>query len=103
LEGVVVADATFARYRGSESEFASIVEALGKGTRGVTKALRVLAFADGRADSPGESISRVEIARLGFAPPELQAEVRDPSGFVGRLDFYWPIQRIGGEFDGLVK
>jgi hypothetical protein len=55
-------------------------------------ARRVVAFADGRADSVGESRSRVAIAAAGLPTPVLQWEVRaeGTGGFVGRVDFGWP-------------
>lgn len=61
------------------------------------------AFADPRAESVGESVSRVLIAELGFAPPELQIEFRLPDGRLARADFYWPEAGLVGEFDGEVK
>ena len=42
------------------------------------------------------------IDALGFAPPELQAELRDASGLM-RVDFLWRTERIVLEFDGRVK
>ncbi|WP_210479687.1 hypothetical protein [Naasia sp. SYSU D00948] len=64
---------------------------------------RVLQFADPRAESPGESLSRVAIAELGFPAPELQVDIRDVNGVAGRVDFYWPAHRLVGEFDGDLK
>ena len=41
---------------------------------------------------------------LGLPVPDLQVEVRTPSGlFVGRTDFGWRQHRLLGEFDGRVK
>ncbi len=61
-------------------------------------ARRVAAFADGRAESPGETRSRVAIHRAGLPAPVLQYRV------VGtRTDFGWPEYRTVGEFDGKVK
>ncbi len=74
------------------------------GWPGCPKAGRVLAFADGRAESVGESRSRVALARLGLPPPVLQWEVRrDSSELVGRVDFGWPDRGVVGEFDGKIK
>jgi hypothetical protein len=69
---------------------------------GIGAARRVVAFADGRSGSVGESRSRVAIARAGLPPPVLQWEVLTAYGrcFV---DFAWPEQRVVGEFDGRVK
>lgn len=69
-------------------------------------ALRIraaLAFADPASGSPGESVSRALIHRLGFKAPELQCEIRDVRGLIGFTDFGWTRERLCGEFDGLVK
>jgi Transcriptional regulator, AbiEi antitoxin len=68
------------------------------------RARRVVAFADARAESPGESLSRVAIAGHGLPAPELQAPIHDASGsLVGRVDFLWREHRTIGEFDGKLK
>lgn len=66
--------------------------------RGMTRARRALRFADARAESPGESVSRVRIDEDGFSPPVLQ---QDFGRY--RVDFWWPRAGIVGEFDGLEK
>ncbi|MFI5099104.1 MAG: type IV toxin-antitoxin system AbiEi family antitoxin domain-containing protein [Actinomycetes bacterium] len=66
-------------------------------------ARRVVEFADGRSESPGESLSRVAIASHGLPAPQLQAWVHDSAGPIGRVDFLWPEQRVVGEFDGRLK
>lgn len=72
------------------------------GWPGVPAARRVVAFADGRAESVGESRSRIAIALAGLPPPELQWAV--PCGAsTAYTDFAWPEQRTVGEFDGKVK
>ncbi|MFC0249650.1 hypothetical protein ACFFIO_14185 [Citricoccus parietis] len=61
-------------------------------------------FADGRAESPGESLTRAVIHCLGFEVPDLQYPVHDQHGeFLGRVDFWWPSIRLVGEFDGHIK
>jgi hypothetical protein len=56
-------------------------------------ARRVVAFADGRAESPGETRSRVAIRRAGLPTPTLQYRV------IGtRTDFAWEEFRTVGEF-----
>lgn len=67
------------------------------------RALAVAGFADGRAESPLESASRVCMALAGAPPPQLQATVEDLLGFRARLDFVWPEQLIAGEADGASK
>ena len=72
-------------------------------TRNRRKVYRALEFADGRAESPGESLSRVVIHELGFPQPELQVRIVDRDGLAGVSDFGWEGFRHLGEFDGLVK
>ena len=56
-------------------------------------ARRVVAFADGRAESPGETRSRVAIRRAGLPAPALQYST---SGF--RCDFGWEEHGTVAEF-----
>ncbi|MCC3269733.1 type IV toxin-antitoxin system AbiEi family antitoxin domain-containing protein [Arthrobacter gengyunqii] len=69
-----------------------------------TRARRVISFADGRSESPGESYSRAVLYLHGFPKPELQYEFRSTGGqFLGRTDFFWKDYALVGEFDGAVK
>ena len=73
-----------------------------RGWPGVPDARRVVAFADGRSESVGESRSRVAIALTGLPPPELQWPV--PCGAsTAYTDFAWPEYRTVGEFDGKLE
>ncbi len=61
-------------------------------------------LADGLAESPGESWTRVLFASLGLPKVEPQVVIRDTRGrFVGRVDFLFRAERTIVEFDGLVK
>lgn len=100
-DAVVVADAAFRLYPGARAEFAALVDAYGR-RRGYQKALDVLLFADERSGSVGESLSRVEMYRLGFAKPELQVRIVT-DGLEEFADFGWLLVRALGEFDGEVK
>jgi hypothetical protein len=71
--------------------------------RGRRQLVRAIEFADGLAESPGESLSRVIIHQLGFPAPTLQESFFDRHGFIGRVDFWWPEQNLIGEFDGVAK
>lgn len=73
------------------------------GWRGVPAARRVIAFADGRSESVGESRSRVAIWHAGLLPPTPQWEVWHRGILLGRVDFAWPERRLVAEFDGRVK
>jgi hypothetical protein len=71
--------------------------------RGKRELLRALAFADPRSGSPGESLSRVNMALAGLPAPDLQAEFSDAQGRIGFVDFWWPGANLIGEFDGAAK
>ncbi|MEV7693121.1 hypothetical protein AB0N73_07285 [Microbacterium sp. NPDC089189] len=71
------------------------------GARGIRAARFVVAFADARADRPGESISRLYLHRLGYAPPGLQVAVPGPHGHDYAVDF--DLGAAWGEFDGALK
>ncbi len=70
---------------------------------GKRKCAAAVAFADGAADSPGESVSRVGMSVLGFPPPVLQQPFYDSAGLIGIVDFWWPEFNLIGEFDGFGK
>jgi hypothetical protein len=102
-QAVAVADSALHRRMTSPAELAAAVERAA-GRPGVAAAARVVAFADGRAESVGESRSRVAIARAGLPVPVLQFPLHALDGrYLGRADFGWPERRTVGEFDGLIK
>lgn len=68
----------------------------GRGTAGL-----VVDLADGLSDSPGESVSRLQMFRGNFPRPVLQREYRDEGGLIGYVDFDLP--GLIGEFDGRLK
>lgn len=87
---------------------AEILSALGRQSRmGRARAEAAIAFADERAESVGESWSRVVMHLLGFPAPELQATVRGFSGKQWLPDFRWVLPELPkpllGEFDGHEK
>lgn len=74
------------------------------GRTGARRARAVVAFADARAESVGESRSRVAMHLAGLPAPELQVVIRDDAvRQVARTDFGYPDLRVAGEFDGKVK
>ncbi|MDQ1173081.1 hypothetical protein QE430_001388 [Microbacterium testaceum] len=81
----------------------SAIDALDVSPRGRSRGRRVLEFADGRAQRPGESISRIRLDELGFASPSLQVAVDGPRGKTYWLDFGLDQANAWGEFDGKVK
>ncbi len=70
--------------------------------RGRKKLAWVFDFADARAESVGESVSRAVIDWLGFPAPTLQHEFFS-EGELDRTDFWWPTYRVIGESDGYGK
>lgn len=71
--------------------------------RGVRRARWILDFADGRAQLPGESVSRLHLHRIGFTGLELQPHVVGSEGDHYWMDFGFPRNRVFGEFDGQGK
>ena len=63
----------------------------------------MIEFADGRAQLPGESVSRLQLVRLGFARPRLQVPVAGPHGQTYWVDFGLDDVDALGEFDGKGK
>jgi hypothetical protein len=63
----------------------------------------VAAFADGRAESPLESLGRVALHEQGVEPPELQVEVWLGGVLLARVDHLWEQYAVIGEADGMGK
>lgn len=86
-----------------QGEVLAQISALPRRARGWRMAELAVRLADRRAESPLESLSRTRMFQLGMPMPELQVEFFDASGFIGRVDFYWPQLGIIGEADGRMK
>lgn len=100
--GVAVCDAVLRGGLTGEELIASLTRH--KGLKGLSRAWSVVRFADARAESPCESLSRVHILRAGLPAPELQYELRDRYGnLIARCDFAWPEFGLIGEADGVAK
>ena len=101
-DAVAVLDA--ALHRGGDPSLLDRLLVNACGRKGVRTARAALAFADRRAESVGESVSRARMAEVGLPAPVLQFEVFDHLGiWVARTDFCWRERRVVGEFDGRVK
>jgi hypothetical protein len=70
------------------------------GQRGWRRAQRAFDLADGRAQSPPESVLRVRLALAGLPRPEPQHPVELPGGAVYHPDIPWPGYRVAVEYDG---
>ncbi len=68
--------------------------------RGIVTARGLVAMADGKAESPMESRSRLRCIDGGLPPPDLQIDVRG-GGRCHRLDMGWRKQKVGLEYDSL--
>ena len=76
-------------------------DAVPRRRRGRPQAALVVDLADGDSMSAGESLSRVQMFRLGVPRPRLQVRHEDAQGLIGIVDFDW--DGAVGEFDGKVK
>lgn len=95
-------DAALARLGPDGREMPAAAADLADRSRGRSRMQQVFAFADPRSGSPGESMSRVRMHRLGFIRPELQVEIVT-DGLSEWSDFGWEEVLGAGEFDGEVK
>jgi very-short-patch-repair endonuclease len=69
--------------------------------RGRSRARQVIDLSDQRSESPMESRLRVLLVRSGLPRPKAQVNVCDLAGqFIGRVDLYYPEQRLCLEYDG---
>ncbi|MEG3615131.1 hypothetical protein [Isoptericola haloaureus] len=99
-QAVVVVDS--AMRLGADPDVVGTLMAESAGTRGIRSARRVLAVADGRVESPGESRLRWILADEGLAAPEAAVPVATWMG-TRWVDLGWPELKVGFEFDGRGK
>ncbi|MGI3783841.1 MAG: hypothetical protein ACRYG2_23995, partial [Janthinobacterium lividum] len=101
--GVVTADSALHQDRSLAPAVAELGDRFAH-VPGSRRARIVMRLADRRAESPGESITRVQCYRFGLPAPDLQHKVWNARGeLVARTDFWWEDFRHAGEFDGLIK
>ncbi len=74
-----------------------------RGGRGLLQARWVIGFADGRAQLTGESVSRLQLHRLGLTPSDLQVQVPGPGHSSYWVDFGLDDIDAFGEYDGTDK
>lgn len=70
---------------------------------GIAGAARALDLADGRAESPLETRGRLALLFAGLPKPELQVEIYDRAGLIGRVDAWYEEAAVAVELDGRVK
>jgi Protein of unknown function (DUF559) len=101
-EGVAVADAALHLGITTNAELITVRDAC-RSWPGINRAAKVIDFADGAAESPLESRSRVAFAQGGLPTPVLQAVILLRDGARARADFLWAQWRVIGEADGRLK
>ena len=85
----------------SRADLRAEADAVPPRVRGRPAAALVADLADADSMSVGESLSRVQMFRLGVPRPRLQVPHDDDQGLIGVVDFDW--QGVVGEFDGKLK
>jgi hypothetical protein len=70
---------------------------------GIAAAARSFGLSDGRAESPLETKGRLRLLAAGLPLPELQVDLQDERGFIGRIDAWYEEAALALEFDGWVK
>ncbi|HVU91522.1 MAG TPA: DUF559 domain-containing protein [Jatrophihabitans sp.] len=95
--GLMAADAALREHLTDDAELAGVLYRA-RGWPGVRQAREIVALADGDAESPLESITRLALHDDGFPPPRLQVWI---AGY--RVDFLWPQYRLVLEADGREK
>jgi predicted transcriptional regulator of viral defense system len=101
-DGVVAIDAALCERKATRAELVRAV--LGGAHRvGIAQAARALGLSDGRAESPLETRGRLALLASGLPRPELQVEIHDAGGLIGRADGWYEEAAVAIEFDGQVK
>ncbi len=99
-QALVVADS--AMRLGADPRVVGTILAESAGKRGVRRAREVLRLADGRSESPGESLVRWIAYFYGLPRTDVAIPVSTRVGeFI--VDLGWPDLKVGIEFDGAVK
>lgn len=99
-QGLVIADS--ALRAGADPALLHRITEEAAGRRGVRRAREVLALADGRADSAGESLTRWAALAAGLPAPDLQVAIETRLGWRW-VDLGWRDVRLAVEFDGRLK
>jgi hypothetical protein len=100
--GVVAADSALHRKLVTKPDLNAVLSTCAQ-WRGARRAAEVIKFADGRAESPLESIARVAFSDCGLPVPELQVWLGGTTEPIGRVDFYWRRYWTIAEVDGALK
>jgi hypothetical protein len=102
IDAVIALDAAMQAEQVTRTELLAAV--LGARHRpGIAAAARALNLSDGRAESPLETRGRLRLLASGIPLPELQPDLYDEQGFIGRIDGWYEEAAVALEFDGQVK
>jgi hypothetical protein len=101
-DAVVAIDAALNEKKAARPDLVHAVLA-GSHRPGIAQAARALNLADGRTESPLETRGRLALLASGLPLPQLQVELYDSAGFIGRADAWYEEAAVVIEFDGQVK
>jgi hypothetical protein len=99
VRSVPILDAMLGRGLVTPSELGSWLSDR-EGARGWRRAAAAFQLADGRAQSPPESVIRVQLVRAGLPRPEPQYPIPLSGGMTLHPDLAWPEYRVALEYDG---
>ncbi len=74
-----------------------------RGWPGAGRAVRAVALADGRAESPLETRGRLRMVGAGLPSAELQTEIHAAGRLIAVVDAWFDQQAVAVEFDGRIK
>jgi hypothetical protein len=101
-QAVIAIDAALLAERTSPTELAAATTSVRRWP-GAARAVRAVALADGRAESPLETRGRLRIVGAGLPRPELQVEIKAGGRLVGVVDAWFDQAAVALEFDGQIK
>lgn len=106
-DGLVIADAMVASGMSVDDLLGFMDGVRRRGFHGTHQARLTASYANGLAESGGESKARAAMIELGYAIPQLQKTFVDPiDGSTRRVDFFWERDdgtNVIGELDGRDK
>lgn len=93
-DGLAVADCALRKAHASSYRMRRRMEELGRGQRGIRRAIGVMSYSDARSESWAESVARALVITQGFAIPDLQRELPQPldPSRVYRIDMVWTLR-----------
>lgn len=74
--------------------------AVRRGAAGTARLRAALERAEPLSESPMETRLRMLLDLGGAGRPQAQVSIADAGGFIGRVDLYYPDERLGLEYDG---